>query len=72
MTKSHDAPEPQRDIGQTLIVSLRKLPRSLGSSEQELLHEMKSIVGDAAIQLRPRFLVCVAIFVAKKAGTCLN
>ena len=37
MTKSHEPPEPPKDIGQTTLVSPPKRPHSLQSSEQELL-----------------------------------
>ena len=66
ITRTHEPPEPQKDVGGTALVSPPQLPYSLQSSEQLVLHEMKRVVGDGPVsefklQFAPRWIIDKAI-----------
>ena len=66
ITRTHELPEPEKDIGDTALVSPPQLPHSLQSSEQVVLHDMKRVIGDGPVsefklQFAPRWIIDKAI-----------
>ena len=66
INRTHEPPEPQKDIDGTALMSPPQLPHSLQSSEQLVLHEMKGVVGDGPVsefklQFAPRWIIDKAI-----------
>ena len=61
-----DNKDPIKDIGHTKVVSPDKIPTSLESNEQELLHKMRDVAGDlpvseSKLQFAPRWILDKAI-----------
>ena len=66
LTQSFEPPQPEKSVGSTPIISHQQVPHFLQSSEQKILEEIRSVIGDrtaseSILQFAPRWILQKAI-----------